>query len=90
MKWVEKGKEMEIAYSTKVQEKLAKTLEETLFWRKRMFTALNSIKWLIIVLILLGLVAFLYLDSRNALTFIGKKFFCSNTGFYIPTNFVDF
>ncbi|MFC1800539.1 hypothetical protein ACFLYT_00630 [Nanoarchaeota archaeon] len=76
MKWIEKGKEMEIAYSTKVQEKLAKTLEETLIWRKRMYSAMNSIKWIMIVFVILGLLFFFYIDSRNALTAVGQKFFC--------------
>lgn len=78
MKYVDdKGKEMEIAYSTQVQEKLAKTLRDTLHWRRKMFHALNWIRWLMIIFIILAVFFFFYLDHRNAVTFLGQKIFCT-------------
>jgi len=77
MKYKDKnGKEIEIAYSTQVQEKLASTLHESLKWRKKLYYTLNTIKWLMVALIVLGGLLFIYLDNRNALTFIGQKIFC--------------
>lgn len=77
MKYVDpKGKEMEISYSTEVQERLEKTLRDSLVWRRKMYYTLNTIKWVLILAIVLGGALLLYLDSRNAFTLLGKKFFC--------------
>lgn len=77
MKYVDpKGKETEIAYSTEVQERLERTLRESLVWRRKMYYALNTIKWIVIIVIILGGIGIIYLGQRNALTSIGKKLFC--------------
>jgi len=78
MKWKDnEGKELEIAYSTEVQKNLEKTMRETLVWRKRMYKTLNSIKWLMIIFLVVGVAAVLYLDSKNVPTSIGKALFCA-------------
>ena len=77
MKYVDpKGKETEIAYSTEVQERLERTLRESLIWRRKMYYTLNTLKWIAIILIILGGLAVIYLDQRNVLTYFGRKFFC--------------
>jgi type VI protein secretion system component VasK len=78
MKYKDKGgQEMEIAYSTQVQEKLVNTLQENAKWRRKLYYTLNTIKWALILLIILGGLLFIYLDNRNMLTFFGRKLFCA-------------
>ncbi len=77
MKYVDdKGKEYEIAYSTKVQESLERTLRETHETRKRISKSLRWIKWLMVIGIILGTFLFFWLDSRDAVTHIGTRLFC--------------
>lgn len=77
MKYVDsKGKETEIAYSTEVQERLERTLRESLVWKRKMYYTLNAIKWIAIIMIILGGLGVIYLDQRNILTYVSKKFFC--------------
>ena len=78
MKYIDpKGKETEISYSTEVQERLEKTLRESLVWRRKMYYTLNAIKWILIVTVLLGAALLAYLDSKNAFTIVARKIFCS-------------
>ena len=77
MKYVDtKGKEMEIAYSTEVQERLEKTLRDSIIWRRKMYYTLNAIKWILVLGIIFGGALFLYLDSRNFFTILGRKLLC--------------
>jgi hypothetical protein len=77
MDWKDKdGKVMEIAYSTQVQAKLVDALERNNKSRQNLVKALNTIKWLMIVFIILGVFLFFYLDSRNAVTIIGRRILC--------------
>ena len=77
MKWKDtEGKEMEIAYSTQVQQKLVDALQKNNRSRQKMINTLNVIKWLMIILVILGTILFLYLDSRNAFSIIGRRVLC--------------
>ena len=77
MEWKDKkGKVTEIAYSTEVQAQLVKALEKNEKSRNRINATLNTIKWLMVILIILGTILFFYLDSRNAFTILGRRILC--------------
>ncbi len=73
----EKGKEYEISYSQKLQEKVVRELK-----RSQQLQRKNAKLFMVIIvlfaLVILGIgIALLYLDQRDAITIIGKKVFCS-------------
>jgi hypothetical protein len=77
MEYVDKeGKELEISYSTEVQQKLEKTLRESIYWRKKMYHMLASFKWLAIIGLLVLVLVLLYLDRRDAVSIIARRVFC--------------
>ena len=65
-----------IAYSTEVQEKLVKSLQANAAWRRRTYYTLTWIKWLLVVGIVMVIIGLTYLNSRNALTTVGRRLFC--------------
>lgn len=73
----ENGKEYEISYSQKLQEKVVRELK-----RSQQLQRKNA-KLFMFIIVLFGLVilgigiALLYLDQRDAITIVGKKVFCS-------------
>jgi uncharacterized membrane protein YvbJ len=80
IEWTDPGTGVKygVAYSTEVQLRLAKTMEENLAWRKKTYYVLNFIKWSIIAAIIIFIIGLTYLNSRNAVTVIGNRLFCGS------------
>ena len=73
----ENGKDYEISYSQKMQERIVRELK-----RSQQLQRKNAKLFMFIIilfaLIIIGLIfTFVYLDQKDAITVIGKKVFCS-------------
>jgi len=67
-----------VAYSTEVQLRLAKALEDNVAWRKKTHAALTWIKWGLLGAIVVAVIGLTYLNSINAATVVGTRVFCGS------------
>jgi len=71
-----KGNEYEISYSQKMQQEIVNELRRSQKLQKKSITA-TMIMIIILTLVLLAIIlAFIYLDRRDAITYLGKLIFC--------------
>lgn len=77
MKYTDKkGNKYEISYSQKLQQKIVGELKRSQKLQKNNTKLMVILIFLFALILVLALVAFIYLDQRDAITYIGRTIFC--------------
>lgn len=77
MKYSDKnGKEYEISYSQKLQQKVVSELKRSQRLQRQNAKLMLILIFIFAVIIIVALIAFVYLDQRDALTYLGRQMFC--------------
>lgn len=71
-----KGDEYEISYSQKLQEDIVNELKKSQKLQRKIITS-TMVTIIILALVLLAIIIiFIYLDRRDAITYLGRLLFC--------------
>jgi len=71
-----KGNEYEISYSQELQQKILNELKRSQKLQKKSITATMIMITLLAIVVIAIIFSFIYLDQKDAITYLGRVVFC--------------